>query len=113
MTLVSWPGASDDGTLFRLQHTELRGWLTEALLLPEPERLLFTLYYYERLTTEEIKLLGDTESSISQLPGCSSFSCTGITSALVNLTKVRRLWIDRPIQSKANIPEPAERGNTS
>jgi len=69
MTSVSWPDPSDDETLLRLQHPELREWLTKAiLLLPEQERLVFTLYYYERLTTEEIKLLlGDTEASISQL----------------------------------------------
>jgi hypothetical protein len=48
----------------------------------------------------------------SDLPGCSSFSNTGIKGALVNLAKVR-MWIDGPIQSKANIPEPSERGNTS
>jgi RNA polymerase sigma factor FliA len=38
------------------------------LLLPEQERLVFTLHYYERLTTEEMKqVLGVTESSISRL----------------------------------------------
>ena len=54
---------------FDLQHAELREWLTEAiLLLPEQERLVFTLHYYERLTIEEMKqVLGATESSISQL----------------------------------------------
>jgi RNA polymerase sigma factor for flagellar operon FliA len=69
MTSVCWPDPSDDETLFRLQHAELREWLTEALLLlPEQERLVFTLYYCEGLTTEEVKLLlGATESSISQL----------------------------------------------
>jgi RNA polymerase sigma factor FliA len=60
---------SEDETLLRLQHAELREWLTEAIrLLPEQERPFFTLHYYERLTTEEIKqVLGATESSISQL----------------------------------------------
>ena len=69
MTSVSWPDPSDDETLFRLQRPELREWLTEALLLlPEQERLVFTLYYYERLTTEEMKqVLGASEPSISQL----------------------------------------------
>jgi hypothetical protein len=38
------------------------------------------------------------------LPGCSSFSSSGIKGALVDLAKVRWLWIDGPIQSKANIP---------
>jgi RNA polymerase sigma factor for flagellar operon FliA len=75
MTLVSWPDPSDDERLLRLQRPELREWLTEALLLlPEQERLIFTLYYYERLTTEEIKLLlGDTESSISRLHAAALF----------------------------------------
>jgi RNA polymerase sigma factor for flagellar operon FliA len=63
------PDLSEYGTLLRLHHAEPREWLTEAiLLLPEQERLVFTLHDYERLTTEEIKqVLGATESSISQL----------------------------------------------
>jgi predicted RNase H-like HicB family nuclease len=48
--------------------------------------------------------------SFPDLPGCSSFFNTGIKSALADLAEVRRLWIDGPIQSKANIPEPTERG---
>jgi len=69
MTSVCLPDSSEDETVLRSQHAELREWLTEAiLLLPEQERLVFTLHYYERLTTEEIKrVLGATESSISQL----------------------------------------------
>jgi DNA-directed RNA polymerase specialized sigma24 family protein len=40
----------------------------KILLLPEQERLVFTLYYYERLKTQEIKeLLGASDSSIFQL----------------------------------------------
>ena len=60
---------SEDETLLRLQHAELREWLTEAIrLLPKQERLVFTLHYYERLTTEEIKQVLDvTESTVSQL----------------------------------------------
>jgi RNA polymerase sigma factor FliA len=75
MASVCGPDPSDDKMLLRLQHAELREWLTEALLrLPEQERLVFTLYYYEGLTTEEIKLLlGDTESSISQLHAAALF----------------------------------------
>jgi RNA polymerase sigma factor for flagellar operon FliA len=69
MPWVSLSDPSEDETLLRLQHAELRERLTEAiLLLPEQERLVFTLHYYERLTTEEIEqVLGATESSISQL----------------------------------------------
>jgi RNA polymerase sigma factor (sigma-70 family) len=69
MTSVCLPDPSEDKTLLRLHHAELREWLTKAiLLLPEQERLVFTLHCYERLTTEEIKqVLGTTESSISRL----------------------------------------------
>jgi Sigma-70, region 4 len=69
MSLVRRPDPSAEKTLFRLRDAELRERLTEAiLLLPEQERLVFTLYYYERLTTDEIKqLLGVTDSTISQL----------------------------------------------
>jgi RNA polymerase sigma factor for flagellar operon FliA len=71
--VVCLPDPSEDETLHRLQHAELREWLTEAiLLLPEQEWLIFTLLYYERLTTEEMKqALGWTESSISQLHACA------------------------------------------
>jgi len=54
--------------LFRLQNEETRNSLTAAILsLCEIERLVFTLYYYEGLTTEEIVLLVDeTASSVAQ-----------------------------------------------
>jgi RNA polymerase sigma factor FliA len=54
--------------LFRLQNQEIRDRLTAAILsLAESERLVFTLYYYEELTTEEIALLLDeTASSVVQ-----------------------------------------------
>jgi RNA polymerase sigma factor FliA len=69
MTPVCLPDPSEDETFLRLHHAELRGSLTKAiLLLPEQERLVFTLHYYERLTTEEMKqVLAMTESSISRL----------------------------------------------
>jgi RNA polymerase sigma factor FliA len=69
MTPVCLPDPSEDETFHRLHHTEVRERLTKAiLLLPEQERLVFTLHYYERLTTEEMKeVLGVTESSISRL----------------------------------------------
>lgn len=76
MTSVCLGDPSEDETLLRLQHTELREWLTEAIhLLPEQERLVFTLHYYERLTIDEIKqVLDATESSICQLHA-SALSC--------------------------------------
>jgi RNA polymerase sigma factor FliA len=63
------PDSTENETLLRSQHAELREWLTEALLLlTEQERLVFTLHYYERLTPKEIQQLVDaTESTISQV----------------------------------------------
>ena len=52
-----------------LQQTELREALAEAIArLPEREKLVVTLYYYEELTLREIgEVLGVTESRVSQL----------------------------------------------
>ena len=52
-----------------LDETEVREALAEAIsLLPEREKLVVTLYYYEELTLREIgEVLGVTESRISQL----------------------------------------------
>ena len=52
-----------------LAQTELKDALAEAIArLPEREKLVITLYYYEELTLREIgDVLGVTESRISQL----------------------------------------------
>jgi RNA polymerase sigma factor FliA len=52
-----------------LAQTELREALGEAIArLPEREKLVVTLYYYEELTLREIgEVLGVTESRVSQL----------------------------------------------
>ncbi len=52
-----------------LDETDLRETLAEAIArLPEREKLVITLYYYEELTLREIgEVLGVTESRISQL----------------------------------------------
>ena len=52
-----------------LDETETREALAEAIArLPEREKLVITLYYYEELTLREIgEVLGVTESRISQL----------------------------------------------
>jgi RNA polymerase sigma factor for flagellar operon FliA len=53
----------------QLAQTELREALGEAIArLPEREKLVVTLYYYEELTLREIgEVLGVTESRVSQL----------------------------------------------
>jgi RNA polymerase sigma factor for flagellar operon FliA len=52
-----------------MSQTELREALGEAIArLPEREKLVVTLYYYEELTLREIgEVLGVTESRVSQL----------------------------------------------
>ena len=54
---------------FSLERTELNEALAEAIArLPEREKLVVTLYYYEELTLREIgEVLGVTESRVSQL----------------------------------------------
>jgi RNA polymerase sigma factor for flagellar operon FliA len=54
---------------FSLEQTEMREALGEAIArLPEREKLVVTLYYYEELTLREIgEVLGVTESRVSQL----------------------------------------------
>jgi len=63
------PNRPEDDPLFRCLQGELRHRLVEAIgHLPERERLVMTLYYYEELTMKEIGLtLGVVESRISQI----------------------------------------------
>jgi RNA polymerase sigma factor for flagellar operon FliA len=63
------PGSPDEDPLFLCMRGEMRERLMEAIeSLPERERLVLTLYYYEELTMKEIGLtLGVVESRISQI----------------------------------------------
>jgi RNA polymerase sigma factor FliA len=67
--LVYLPNRPEDDPLFRYLHAEVRDRLTSAISdLPERERLVMTLYYYEETTMKEIGLiLGVVESRISQI----------------------------------------------
>jgi RNA polymerase sigma factor FliA len=63
------PGQPEDDPLFCCLRGELKERLADAIEgLPERERLVMTLYYYEELTMREIGLaLGVVESRISQI----------------------------------------------
>ena len=63
------PGAPEDDPLFRCLQGEMKQRLTDAIEeLPEKERMVLTLYYYEELTMREIGLtLGVVESRVSQI----------------------------------------------
>src|ERR1700683_2004880 len=67
--LVYLPNRPEDDPLFRYLHAEMRERLIEAIGdLPERERLVMTLYYYEETTMKEIGLLlGVVESRVSQI----------------------------------------------
>ncbi len=63
------PGAPEDDPLFRCLKGELKQHLVDAIeALPDKERMVLTLYYYEELTMKEIGLaLGVVESRVSQI----------------------------------------------
>jgi RNA polymerase sigma factor FliA len=63
------PGRPDEDPLFCCLRGELEGRLSDAIShLPERERLVMTLYYYEEMTMREIGLvLGVVESRVSQV----------------------------------------------
>ena len=63
------PGSPEEDPLFLCMKGEMRQRLVEAIDdLPEKERMVLTLYYYEELTMKEIGLtLGVVESRVSQI----------------------------------------------
>jgi len=63
------PGRPEEDPLFRCLRGELEGRLADAITeLPDRERLVMTLYYYEEMTMREIGLaLGVVESRVSQV----------------------------------------------
>jgi RNA polymerase sigma factor for flagellar operon FliA len=62
-------GSPDDSPLFRCLQGEMKQHLVDAIdQLPEKERMVLSLYYYEELTMKEIGLtLGVVESRVSQI----------------------------------------------
>jgi RNA polymerase sigma factor for flagellar operon FliA len=62
-------GKPEDDPLFQCMHGEMQQRMADAVAaLPERERLVMTLYYYEELTMKEIGVtLGVVESRVSQL----------------------------------------------
>ncbi|MDR5726432.1 MAG: FliA/WhiG family RNA polymerase sigma factor [Terriglobia bacterium] len=63
------PNSPEEGPLFRCLKAEMGARLADAIAaLPERERLVLTLYYYEEMTMKEIGLtLGVVESRVSQI----------------------------------------------
>ncbi len=63
------PSSPEEGPLFQCLKEEMRARLADAITaLPERERLVLTLYYYEEMTMKEIGLTLDVvESRVSQI----------------------------------------------
>ena len=63
------PGSPEEDPLFRCLKGEMKQRLADAIEdLPEKDRMVLTLYYYEELTMKEIGLtLGVVESRVSQI----------------------------------------------
>jgi len=78
------PGSPEDDPLFRCLKGEMKQRLADAIdELPEKERMVLTLYYYEELTMKEIGLtLGVVESRVSQI---HSSAVLRLRMALANL----------------------------
>lgn len=78
------PGSPDEDPLFRCLKGEMKQRLADAIDdLPEKERMVLTLYYYEELTMKEIGLtLGVVESRVSQI---HSSAVLRLRSALAGL----------------------------
>jgi RNA polymerase sigma factor FliA len=97
--LVYIPGSPEDDPLFRCLKGEMKQRLTDAIdELPEKERMVLTLYYYEELTMKEIGLtLGVVESRVSQI---HSSAVLRLRTALGNLRGSDEGERNRPRNSK-------------
>ncbi|MDQ2840440.1 MAG: FliA/WhiG family RNA polymerase sigma factor [Acidobacteriota bacterium] len=83
-------GSPEDDPLFRCLQGEMRQMLIDAIEeLPEKERMVLTLYYYEELTMKEIGLtLGVVESRVSQI---HSAAVVRLRASLHGLNKQQKL----------------------
>ncbi len=94
------PGRPDEDPLFRCLRGELEERLADAIAhLPDRERLVMSLYYYEEMTMHEIGLaLGVVESRVSQVHASAVVHLRG---ALKDLAA--RGVFERPRSQKAAV----------
>ena len=93
------PGRPEEDPLFRCLRGELEERLADAIAnLPDRERLVMTLYYYEEMTMREIGLaLGVVESRVSQVHA----------SAVVHLRAASGIWPRAGAVDRAPQPQTA------
>jgi RNA polymerase sigma factor FliA len=100
------PGRPEEDPLFRCLRGELEDRLAEAITnLPDRERLVMTLYYYEEMTMREIGLaLGVVESRVSQVHASAVVHLRG---ALRDLAAHGNLARGGPRRTAAARPKPS------
>ena len=87
------PGSPEEDPLFRCLKGEMKQQLADAIdELPDKERMVLTLYYYEELTMKEIGLtLGVVESRVSQIHSSAVLRLrTALSSLRSNSTEVSK-----------------------
>lgn len=85
------PGPAEEDPLFRCLKGEMKQRLADAIdELPEKERIVLTLYYYEELTMKEIGLtLGVVESRVSQIHSSAVLRLRAALADIHNRTDAR------------------------
>ena len=103
------PGRPEEDPLFCCLRGELEERLADAIAhLPERERLVMTLYYYEEMTMREIGLaLGVVESRVSQV---HASAVVHLRAALKDLAVAGAFERGRARKGR-ELPQTARRGN--
>jgi RNA polymerase sigma factor for flagellar operon FliA len=94
------PGRPDEDPLFRCLRGELEERLAEAIQnLPDRERLVMSLYYYEEMTMREIGLaLGVVESRVSQVHASAVVHLRGALKDLAAHGAFDRMRARKPVE---------------
>ena len=94
------PGRPEEDPLFRCLRGELEERLAEAIQnLPDRERLVMSLYYYEEMTMREIGLaLGVVESRVSQVHASAVVHIRGALRDLAAHGAIDRLRSRKPVE---------------
>ncbi len=113
LAYVAGPVEADP--LFRCLQGEQRQHLIDAIEdLPEKERMVLTLYYYEELTMKEIGLtLGVVESRISQIHSSALRRMRSVLGGAVKVTKAAKVSNTVNLSTRANVSNTARFSKTA
>jgi RNA polymerase sigma factor for flagellar operon FliA len=112
LAYVAGPVEADP--LFRCLQGEKRQHLIDAIEdLPEKERMVLTLYYYEELTMKEIGLtLGVVESRISQIHSSALRRMRSALGGAVKVAKTANISNSVDMSTRANVANAARFSKT-